>query len=66
MLLGEVGGQVSNLSSDFDVRSYGHSKLSELVRKTGAFDVEKSKSGQLQMRVKPAGGGARGNASKPP
>jgi hypothetical protein len=62
VLLGEVGGQVSNLFSDFDVRSYGHNKLSDLVRKTGAFDVEKGKSGQLQVRVKPA----EGNASKPP
>ena len=55
--LGRVGGQVSNLFSDFDVRSYGHSKFSDLVRKTGAFDVERSDSRQLRMRVKPAGGG---------
>src|SRR6201991_3111948 len=61
VLLGEVGGQVSNLFSDFDVRSYGHNKFSDLVRKTGAFDVEKSHSGQLRVRVKPA----EGNASKP-
>ncbi|WP_249779800.1 OST-HTH/LOTUS domain-containing protein [Bradyrhizobium sediminis] len=47
VLLGEVGGQVSNLFSDFDMRSYGHNKLSDLVRKTGAFDVEKSDNGQL-------------------
>ena len=63
LLLGEVGGQVSNLFSDFDVRSYGHNKLSDLVRKTGAFDVEKSNSGQLRMRVKPAEGSAK---IKPP
>jgi hypothetical protein len=62
VLLGEVGGQVSNLFSDFDVRSYGHNKFSDLVRKTGAFDVEKSGSGQLRVRVKPA----EGKASKPP
>ncbi|MGZ9059933.1 MAG: NYN domain-containing protein [Burkholderiaceae bacterium] len=62
VLLGEVGGQVSNLFSDFDVRSYGHNKLSDLVRKTGAFDVEKSGSGQLRLRVKPA----EAKASKPP
>jgi hypothetical protein len=62
VLLGEVGGQVSNLFSDFDVRSYGHNKLSDLVRKTGTFDVEKSGSGQLRMRVKPA----EAKASKPP
>jgi hypothetical protein len=59
VMLGEVGGQVSNLFSDFDVRSYGHSKLSDLVRKTGAFDVEKTDGGQLRMRVKPAEGKAR-------
>jgi hypothetical protein len=62
VMLGEVGGQVSNLFSDFDVRSYGHNKLSDLVRKTGAFDVEKSDGGQLRMRIKPA----EGKASKPP
>jgi hypothetical protein len=62
VLLGEVGGQVSNLSSDFDVRSYGHNKLSDLVRKTGAFDVEKSGNGRMRVRVKPA----EAKASKPP
>jgi len=36
-----VGQHISNLFSDFDTRSYGHSKLSDLVRKQGAFDVEK-------------------------
>jgi hypothetical protein len=40
-MLGPVGQHISNLFSDFDVRSYGHSKLSDLARKTGAFDVEK-------------------------
>ena len=62
VLLGEVGGQVSNLSSDFDVRSYGHNKLSDLVRKTGAFDVERGGNGRMRVRVKPA----EGKASKPP
>src|SRR4029450_4920716 len=53
VLLGEVGGQISNLFSDFDVRSYGHRKLSDLVRKTGAFDVEQ-KGGRTRIRAKPA------------
>src|SRR6266568_2892921 len=39
VMLGPVGQHISNLFSDFDTRSYGHSKLSDLVRKTGAFDV---------------------------
>lgn len=62
VMLGPVGQHISNLFSDFDVRSYGHSKLSDLVRKTGAFDVEKIDGGHMRMRVKPA----NGKAGKPP
>jgi hypothetical protein len=59
VMLGPVGQHISNLFSDFDVRSYGHSKLSDLVRKTGAFDIEKTDGGHMRMRVKPAGGGIK-------
>jgi NYN domain-containing protein/OST-HTH/LOTUS domain-containing protein len=59
VMLGEVGGQISNLFSDFDVRSYGHRKLSDLVRKTGAFDVEQE-GGRMRIRAKPADGSAKG------
>ena len=59
VLLGEVGGQLSNLFSDFDVRSYGHNKLSDLVRKTGAFEIDKGVSNRTRVRVKPAEGGAK-------
>src|SRR3954454_23730313 len=38
--LGQVGKQLQILFTDFDARSYGHSKLSDLVRKTEAFDIE--------------------------
>jgi hypothetical protein len=38
--LGAVGTQLSNLSSDFDPRTYGYRKLSDLVKKTGQFEVE--------------------------
>jgi OST-HTH/LOTUS domain len=58
VMLGEVGGQISNLFSDFDVRSYGHRKLSDLVRKTGAFDVEQ-KGGRTRIRAKPADGSTK-------
>src|SRR5271169_4587051 len=37
--LGEVGKQLANLASDFDPRNFGFRKLSDLVRKTGAFEV---------------------------
>src|SRR3954469_1413617 len=38
--LGEVGKRVTNLAPDFDPRTYGHAKLSDLVLKTGHFDVD--------------------------
>ena len=59
VMLGPVGQHISNLFSDFDVRSYGHSKLSDLVRKTGAFDVEKIVGG-MRIRAKVADGSAKG------
>src|SRR6202035_2181186 len=60
--LGPVGQHISNLFSDFDVRSYGHGKLSDLVRKTGAFDVEKIEGGHMRMRAKPGGSSAKTKA----
>jgi hypothetical protein len=61
--LRQVGSQLSNLFSDFDVRSFGHSKLSDLVRKTEAFDIEKGEGGP-RIRAKAASGGpkSRGKA----
>jgi hypothetical protein len=59
VMLGPVGQHISNLFSDFDVRSYGHSKLSDLARKTGAFDVEKIEGGHMRIRAKPANDGAK-------
>src|SRR6516162_2620520 len=37
--LGAVGQRLANIASDFDPRTYGYRKLSDLVRKTGAFDI---------------------------
>jgi uncharacterized LabA/DUF88 family protein len=54
--LGQVGSQLSNLFSDFDVRSYGHSKLSDLVRKTEAFEIEMGDGRNPRIRAKAAGG----------
>jgi hypothetical protein len=62
VMLGEVGRQISNLFSDFDVRSYGHGKLSDLVQKTGAFDLEKLDGGNMRMRAKPGDGRPKGKA----
>jgi uncharacterized LabA/DUF88 family protein len=54
--LRRVGQQLAILASDFDPRTYGQSKLSELIEKTGAFDLRRSDSGHMQIRAKPATG----------
>lgn len=59
--LGTVGTQLSNLVSDFDTRTYGFRKLSDLVRNTGAFEIEKQKGGPIRIRIKPK---ARASAPK--
>lgn len=65
--LGEVGKGLTNLAPDFDSRTYGSRKLSDLVRKTNAFDIEQPKGGTMRIRIKPPAGSppkARG-ARKP-
>lgn len=54
VLLGLVGNQLANLTSDFDPRTYGSSKLSDLVRKTNAFEIDHPKGGAMRIRIKPA------------
>jgi uncharacterized LabA/DUF88 family protein len=50
--LAGVGTQLANLASDFDPRNFGFRKLSDLVRKTGAFEINTSKGGVRRIRVK--------------
>ena len=38
--LGVVGQRLANIASDFDPRTYGFRKLSDLVRGTGAFEID--------------------------
>ena len=57
--LGAVGTQLANLASDFDPRTYGFRKLSDLVRKTNAFEIDHPQGGLLRIRIKPQ------NKSKP-
>jgi uncharacterized LabA/DUF88 family protein len=61
--LGAVGQRLSNIASDFDPRSYGFRKLSDLVRGTGAFEMEHPEGRSVRIRVKlaaPARTRARG------
>jgi uncharacterized LabA/DUF88 family protein len=52
--LGAVGRRLSNLVSDFDPRTYGFEKLSDLVRKTDGFEVDQPKGRGLRIRIKAA------------
>src|SRR4051812_26378866 len=53
--LGEVGKRLTNLASDFDSRTFGFRKLSDLVRKTNAFEIEQPKAGgNTRIRIRPA------------
>ena len=54
VLLGTFGKQLLNLFSDFDPRTFGFSKLSDLVRNTAAFEIENPKGGAMRIRIKPA------------
>lgn len=52
VLLGMVGNRLANLASDFDPRAYGFRKLSDLVRKTDAFEIEHPAGGALRIKIK--------------
>lgn len=49
--LGTVGQRVANLSSEFDTRTFGHAKLSDLVVATDHFEIDRS-GPHVRMRVK--------------
>lgn len=50
--LGAVGNQLAKLAPDFDPRNFGVAKLSDLVRKTNAFDIEQPQGGVMRVRTK--------------
>ena len=68
--LGAVGQRLANIASDFDPRTYGYRKLSDLVRKTGAFDVDQSEGRTVRIRArreeKPKAAGRRGAPRRSP
>jgi uncharacterized LabA/DUF88 family protein len=55
--LGVVGNQLANLASDFDPRTFGFRKLSDLVRKTNEFEIDHPEGRTMRIRVKPAPSG---------
>jgi uncharacterized LabA/DUF88 family protein len=53
--LGGVGQRLAVLSSDFDPRTYGFAKLGDLVEKTGAFEIDRSRGHGVYIRLRPRG-----------
>lgn len=54
--LGQLGNLLANLAPDFDPRTYGSKKLSDLVRKIETLEVSQSETGHPRVRLKPTSG----------
>jgi hypothetical protein len=50
--LGQLGQVLTQLHPDFDSRSYGSPKLSDLLKRTGRFEVTKGEGSHLMVRDK--------------
>ncbi|WP_028030207.1 NYN domain-containing protein [Gemmobacter nectariphilus] len=48
--LGQIGQFITQANPDFDTRTYGAPKLSDLMRKLPRFEVQQGPGGQLQAR----------------
>ncbi|MGO4851838.1 NYN domain-containing protein [Phaeovulum sp. W22_SRMD_FR3] len=48
--MGQIGQFISQANPDFDSRSYGAAKLSDLIKKTGRFEVKQGPGTQLIVR----------------
>lgn len=50
--LGQLGQVLTQLYPDFDSRSYGSARLSDLLKRTGRFEVQKGEGNHLIVRDK--------------
>jgi uncharacterized LabA/DUF88 family protein len=50
--LGQIGQFIVAANPDFDTRSYGSSKLSDLVAKTGKFEMKRGEGNQTFVRAR--------------
>lgn len=48
--LGQLGQYITRANPDFDSRTYGSPKLSDLLAKTGRFEVRKGQGNHLEVR----------------
>lgn len=53
--LRDLGNQLANLSPDFDPRTFGYRKLSDLVRKTASLDIDETDGRAMRVRLKNLG-----------
>ncbi len=51
--LGTVGQRLQNLSPEFDTRTYGQPKLSDLVVATGRYEIDRTKGFRLRPKKGP-------------
>jgi uncharacterized LabA/DUF88 family protein len=49
-----LGQRLANIASDFDPRTYGFRKLSDLVRQSGAFEINETEGQPMRLKAKPA------------
>ncbi|MEZ5905679.1 MAG: NYN domain-containing protein [Geminicoccaceae bacterium] len=54
VFLSNVGSRLANLAPDFDPRTYGHKRLGDLVKATGAFEIATETGSGTRIRRKPA------------
>ncbi|MEX0970475.1 MAG: NYN domain-containing protein [Paracoccaceae bacterium] len=64
MPLSALGSKIRAVRSDFDPRDYGHTKLVDVVRSSGHFDVE-MQGNTARVRIKPAQAPKKKPASGP-
>lgn len=48
---GKLGDQLSKRLPDFDVRNYGHSKLTPFIKSLGAYEIQKISNGSGQKQI---------------
>jgi uncharacterized LabA/DUF88 family protein len=48
--LGQLGQYITRASPDFDPRTYGSPKLSDLLEKTGRFEIKKAQGRNVEVR----------------
>ncbi|MEN5361682.1 NYN domain-containing protein [Brevundimonas intermedia] len=48
--VGGIGNRLRNAHPDFDQRTYGYAKLSDLIRATGRFEVETGERSAMRIR----------------